>query len=159
VLAREHKKSLIDQYGTHPSTSRRTRKTTARAAAFSCWSASGVACSTTSRNTIPSATRPSLRNSASASDHLARGGVKIPTFSRKERERRMGHPREPGLFLKSVSGETVQHRGILHTCVFQALIPRQNQAPIRCPGPFRASAGGCACLSHLKGMNHETRSN
>ena len=51
---------------------------------------------------------------------------------------------ETCFFLRTVSGETAQHRGNLHTCVFQALIPRLNPAPIRCPGPSARWRRGAA---------------
>jgi len=91
VLAREQKKSLIDQYGTHPTD---TGSPEVQVALLSerigqltehfkshlkdhgsrrgllIWSASVGACSTTSKNTIPSATRRLFRDSASASKRL-----------------------------------------------------------------------------------------
>ena len=87
MLAREQKQALIDQHGTHPTDTgspevqiallserigqltehfKRTRKIMVHAAVFSCWSASGVVCWTTSRLTIPTATKAWCRGSASA---------------------------------------------------------------------------------------------
>jgi len=93
VLAREHKKSLIDQYGTHPSDTgspevqiallserigqltehfKTHQKDHGSRRGLLMLVSKRVACSTTSRNTIPSAIRRSSRNSASASKRKTR---------------------------------------------------------------------------------------